>query len=107
MVKNSLVTKRWIFKSVLIGTPRSLDCNKAAILDITWYLYIYLKSAYHDEQNGGQSFNLRARIAKLWRFKARKLEKDEKDDSLAIFKPGLWWTGFSDVAKNGTISSSN
>ena len=30
----------------------------------------------------------------LWRFKARKLEKDEKDNGLAIFKPGLWRTGF-------------
>ena len=40
-----------------------------------------------------KSFNLRARIAKLWRFKARKLEKDE-DDRLAIFKPGLRRTVF-------------
>ena len=53
-------------------------------------LHIYLKSACHDEQNGSQSFNLRARIAESWRFKARKLEKDEEEDRLAIFKPGLW-----------------
>ena len=63
-----------------------------------------LELACHDEQNGGQSFNLQARIAELWRFKAQKLEKD---DRLAIFKPGLWRTGFSDAAKNGTISSNN
>ena len=30
------------------------------------FIYIYLESACHDEQNGGQSFNLRARIAELW-----------------------------------------
>ena len=28
--------------SVLIGTPRSLACNKVAILDTTWYVYIYI-----------------------------------------------------------------
>ena len=27
-----------------------------------------------------QSFNLRARIAELWRFKARKVEKSHKED---------------------------
>ena len=58
------------------------------------FIYIYLKLACHDEQNGGQSFNLRARIAELWRFKSQKLEKDEEDNRLAIFKPGLWQTGF-------------
>ena len=26
----------------------------------------------------------------LWRFKAQKLENDEEDDRLAIFKPSLW-----------------
>jgi len=50
--------------------------------------------ACHDEQNGCQSFNLLARITELWQFKARKLEKDEEDNRLAIFKPGLWRTGF-------------
>ena len=50
-------------------------------------IYIYLESACHDKQNEGQSFNLRARIAELWRFKAQKLEKAKEDDRLAIFKP--------------------
>ena len=36
---------------------------------------IYLELACHDEQNGSQSFKLQARITKLWRFKARKVEK--------------------------------
>ena len=54
---------------------------------------MYLKSTCHDKQNGGQSFNLQARITELWRFKARKLKKDEEDDRLAIFTPGLWRTG--------------
>ena len=30
------------------------------------YIYIYFELAWHDEQNGGQSFNLRARIVKFW-----------------------------------------
>ena len=67
--------------------------------------HIYLKSPCHDEQNGGQSFNLQARIAELWRFKVRKLEKNEEDDRPAIFKPGK--QVFSDAAKNVTIFSSN
>ena len=46
----------------------------------------------HDEQSGGQSFNLRARIAELWRSEALKVQALEKDDRLAIFKPGLWQT---------------
>ena len=72
--------------------PCFLASNKATILAyyISRDIYIYLESACHDEQNGGQSFNLRARIAELWQFKARKLEKGEEDDRLAIFKPGLW-----------------
>ena len=38
-----------------------------------------------------------------------KLEKGEKlqEDRLSIFKLGLWRTGFSDAAKNGTIFSRN
>ena len=36
-------------------------------------IYIYLKSTCHDEQNGGQSFVLHPRIAKLWEFKGRKI----------------------------------
>ena len=66
-----------------------------------------LESACHDKQNGGPSFNLRARIAELWRFKARKLQNNKENSRLVIFKPGLWRTGFSGTAKNGTISSSN
>jgi len=50
--------------------------------------------ACHDKQNGSQSFNLRAGIAELWRFKAQKLEKVKEDDCLAIFKPNLWRTDF-------------
>ena len=42
-------------------------------------IIIYLELTYNDKQNGGQSFNLRARIAELWQFKAQKV---------AIFKPG-------------------
>ena len=33
-----------------------------------------------------QNFKIRARIAKLWQFKVKKLE----EDCLAIFKPDLW-----------------
>ena len=36
-----------------------------------------------------------------------KSEKLQEEDRLAIFKPDLWRTGFSDVAKNGTIVSRN
>ena len=35
-----------------------------------------------------------ARIAELWRCKARKVKKLQEEDRLAIFKPGLWGTGF-------------
>ena len=52
---------------------------------------IFLESACHDEQNGDQIFKIGARIAELWQFKARKLQEE---DHLAIFKPGLWQTGF-------------
>ena len=69
--------------------------------------HIYLELAWHDEQNGSQSLNPRARIAKLWRFKALKVEKFDEEDLLAIFKPGLWQMDFSDAAKNGTIFSRN
>ena len=62
-------------------------------------MHIYLEFACHNEQNGGQSFNLQARIAELWRFITRKLEKDEENDCLAIFKPGLWQTGFFGCGK--------
>ena len=40
------------------------------------------------------SFNLQTRITELWWFKAQKVEKLHKEDSLAIFKPNLWWMGF-------------
>ena len=42
--------------------------------------------------------------------KLEKLKKLQEEDRLAIFKPGLWQTGFSDAAKNGlngTIFSRN
>ena len=68
-------------------------------------IFLYnLELAFHDEQNGGQSFKIGARIAELWRFKAQKVKKLQ-EDRLAIFKPGLWRTGFSDAVKNGTISA--
>ena len=35
-----------------------------------------------------------ARIVESWRFKAQKVEKLLEEDHLAIFKPGLWQTGF-------------
>ena len=37
---------------------------------------------------------LRARITELWRFKAHKVENNDKEDNLSFFKPGLWQTGF-------------
>ena len=70
-------------------------------------IFLYLESACHDEQNGSQTFKIGARIAKLWRFKARKVEKLLEEDRLAIFKPSLWRRVFSDAAKNGTIFSRN
>ena len=36
-----------------------------------------------------------------------KIGKNEEDNHLAIFKPGLWQTDFLDGVKNGTIFSSN
>ena len=57
-------------------------------------IFLYLESACHDEQNGGQTFTIGASIAELWRFKAGKVEKLQEEDRLAIFKPGLWRTGF-------------
>ena len=38
-------------------------------------IYIYLELPCYDKQSGGQSVNLRARIAELWRFKVRNEEK--------------------------------
>ena len=55
---------------------------------------IYLESACYDKQNGGQNFNLPARIVELWRFKIQKVEKLHEEDHQTIFKPGLWQTGF-------------
>ena len=49
-------------------------------------IYIYLESPCHNELNGGQSVNLQARIADLWRFKARNEEKVIEEDRLAIFR---------------------
>ena len=42
---------------------------------INHVIFIYLELACLEEQNGCQSFNLQARIAELWRFKSRKVEK--------------------------------
>ena len=94
MVNNSVTKKQCIFQSRLIDTH---------LQDI----FVYLESACHDEQNGGQSFKIGARIAELWRFKARKMKKLQEEDCLTIFKPGLWQMSFLDAAKNGTIFSRN
>ena len=51
-------------------------------------LVTYLESACHDEQNNSQSFNIQARIAELWQFKAQKVYKIKENDRLAVFKPG-------------------
>ena len=82
-----------------------LDLKRGSHFCLLCDIYIYLESACIDEQNSGQRFNLRARIAKLWQFKPQKVEKLHEDDCLAIFKPGLWQTNFSDAVKNGTIFS--
>ena len=55
---------------------------------------IYLELICYDEHKGGQSFNLIARIAELWGFKTKKVEKVQEDDHLAIFNSGLRRTGF-------------
>ena len=51
-------------------------------------MFIYLESA-NDEQNGGQSFVLRPRIAKLWQFKGRKVENNGEEDCIALFMADL------------------
>jgi len=65
---------------------------------------VTLELVCHDEQNSCQSFSLGASIARLGRFKAQKVHKE---DHLANFKPDSWQTGFLDAAKNGTIIKSN
>ena len=52
--------------------------------------FIYLELACYVEQNGSQSFKIRAKIAELWRFKAQNVKKLQEEAHLAIFKPGLW-----------------
>ena len=54
MVKNSLVTKRQIFKYVLINKDRPLSVNGMVIFSLSGEIYIYLESACHDNQNSGQ-----------------------------------------------------
>ena len=66
---------------------------------------MYLELACHDEQNGGQSFKIRARIPKLWRFKAPKRKKFLKENCLAILKPGLWQAGFSRCSEKWYFSA--
>ena len=61
----------------------------------------------HDKQNGGITYILHPRIAELWRFKERKVEKVHEKDCLFFFKAGLLHSGFLDTAKNGTIFSRN
>ena len=54
--------------------------------------YFSMKEEDINKQNGGQSFFLQARIAELWRFKAREVKNSDKEDDLSFFKPGLWQT---------------
>ena len=35
----------------------------------------------------------------VWRFKVQKVKKIQEEDCLAIFKPGLWQTGFFGCGK--------
>ena len=51
-------------------------------------IFIYLELACHDKQNGGQSFVLHPRIAKLWQFKGRKVKNNHEEDHIAFFKAG-------------------
>ena len=53
------------------------------------FLYTYLESVCHDEQNGVQSFVLRPKIAELWQLKACKVDNNHKQDCIAFFKAGL------------------
>ena len=39
---------------------------------------MFLELAYHDEENGGQTFKLQARIAELWQFKVPKSEETSR-----------------------------
>ena len=57
-------------------------------------IFIYLELACHDKQNDSQTFKIGARIAELWQFKARKVEKLQEEDRFAFFKLGLRQTGF-------------
>ena len=82
---------------IVVNTPRSLAYNKGGYHVV--FIIIYLELACHDEQTGGQSFNLWARITELWQFKAQKVEKVQEDDCLAIFKPGLLRIGFFGCGK--------
>ena len=50
------------------------------------------------------SYELR-RIAELWRFKACKMENNNKEGGLLFFKLDLWQTNFLDAAKNGPFSA--
>ena len=85
--------KRQILQSVSIDThhPSALT---APPFSLSRDIYIFLESACQDEQSGGQTFKLRARITELWQFKVQKVKKHQEEDRLALFKPGLWQTGF-------------
>ena len=45
------------------------------------------------------------KIAELWQFKGYKVENGDKENGPSLFKPYLWQTGFSDVAKNVPFSA--
>ena len=89
-----------IFHQLVIAPPFSRSRD----------IFIYLELACHDEQNDGQTFTIGASIAELWQFKARKVEKLQEEDRLAIFIESSLIYGeqvFSDAVKNGTIFSRN
>ena len=62
-------------------------------------MFIYLESACHDEQNGGQSFVLCPRITELWRFRGCKVKNNHEEDSITFFKADLWQSGFLGFGK--------
>ena len=65
MVKNSLATKRWILRFVLIDAHLH-SAITGPLFFKSYDIFIYLESACHDdEQNGSQSFVLCPRIAEL------------------------------------------
>ena len=80
-------------------TPELRSATSGPPFYISRDIFIYLESACHDDQNGGQSFVLRPRIAKLWRFKGCKVENNGEENHIAFFKVDLWLLGFFGYGK--------